>query len=179
MNIHQGDENDDGEMDVTELEIIKIKTGTLSANYPYLIRKKEKGEYSFVVENTMLEAAADNTIDCSSVKIKYNFTGTSTGIEGYEMYDKGYYALSGGALMQAANSDVYLKPLRWYMSIETRSGVKASKTIKIRVAGETTGVEEITTDNNSTPVYYDLSGRGVENPTCGIYIVNGKKRVIK
>ena len=91
INIHQADNDDDGNMDETELEVIKIKSGTLSANYPYLIRKKAKGAYSFVVENTVLEAAANNAIDCSSVKIKYNFIGTSTGVSGNEMYNNGYY----------------------------------------------------------------------------------------
>ena len=47
--------------------------------------------------------------------------------------------------------------------------------------GSTTGIETIETSKNSTEdgVYYDLQGRRVENPTRGVYIVNGKKVVIK
>ena len=47
--------------------------------------------------------------------------------------------------------------------------------------GSTTGIETIETSKNSTEdgVDYDLQGRRVENPTRGIYIVNGKKVVIK
>ena len=41
----------------------------------------------------------------------------------------------------------------------------------------TTGIEETVSETNS--VYYDLQGRKVEHPTTGIYIVNGKKTVIK
>ena len=47
--------------------------------------------------------------------------------------------------------------------------------------GETTGIETIegTKQNTEDGVYYDLQGRRVENPTRGVYIVNGKKVVIK
>jgi hypothetical protein len=45
----------------------------------------------------------------------------------------------------------------------------------------TTGsIEEVATDNEQqTTDIYDLMGRRVENPSKGIYIVNGKKTVIK
>ena len=47
--------------------------------------------------------------------------------------------------------------------------------------GGTTGIETIENSKHSTDdgVYYDLQGRRVENPTRGVYIVNGKKVVIK
>ena len=47
--------------------------------------------------------------------------------------------------------------------------------------GGTTGIETIESSKHSTEdgVYYDLQGRRVENPTRGVYIVNGKKVVIK
>ena len=43
----------------------------------------------------------------------------------------------------------------------------------------TTAIEGIETESAAPAVYYDLSGRRVENPTRGIYIVNGKKVYIK
>lgn len=47
--------------------------------------------------------------------------------------------------------------------------------------GGTTGIETIENSKHNTEdgVYYDLQGRRVENPTRGVYIVNGKKVVIK
>ena len=46
------------------------------------------------------------------------------------------------------------------------------------VAGETTGIEAAASENAAS-VVYDLLGRRVDNPTSGIFIVNGKKVVIK
>ena len=43
----------------------------------------------------------------------------------------------------------------------------------------TTGVEEVKTENGEAKAVYDLQGRKVVNPTSGIYIVNGKKTFIK
>ena len=40
---------------------------------------------------------------------------------------------------------------------------------------ETTGIEMPTAESNANAVVYDLQGRRVQNPTKGLYIVNGKK----
>ena len=57
----------------------------------------------------------------------------------------------------------------------------AQRSLSIRFDnGTTTDIEEI--ENESVceqNVYYDLQGRKVENPTNGIYIINGKKVFIK
>ena len=44
-----------------------------------------------------------------------------------------------------------------------------------------TGIDGVVTDSfNGLPdVYYDLNGRAVENPTSGVYIINGKKVLVK
>lgn len=44
-------------------------------------------------------------------------------------------------------------------------------------SGATTGIVEM--EKAETATYYDLQGRKVERPTTGIYIINGKKTVIK
>ena len=42
-----------------------------------------------------------------------------------------------------------------------------------------TGIQNIKGKTQNDGIYYDLSGRRVEKPTKGIYIVNGKKVIIK
>ena len=45
--------------------------------------------------------------------------------------------------------------------------------------GETTGIANVNVNANANSSWYDLSGRRVANPTKGLYIVNGKKVIIK
>ena len=51
----------------------------------------------------------------------------------------------------------------------------AEANIRMRFDDDATGIGSIENDADKTPVYYDLMGRRVDNPTKGIYIVNGKK----
>ena len=56
----------------------------------------------------------------------------------------------------------------------------AQKSVSIRFdEGETTGIDELKGENGEVKTIYDLSGRVVENPTSGIYIIDGKKVLIK
>ena len=48
-----------------------------------------------------------------------------------------------------------------------------------RYAEESTGIEKSEIINHKSEIIYDLTGRRVTHPTKGIYIVNGKKVVIK
>ena len=42
-----------------------------------------------------------------------------------------------------------------------------------------TGIDDIEAENGNVRNVYDLQGRVVENPTNGIYIINGKKTFVK
>ena len=42
-----------------------------------------------------------------------------------------------------------------------------------------TGISDIVTETPADTSIYDLSGRRVENPKKGVYIVNGQKQVLK
>ena len=43
----------------------------------------------------------------------------------------------------------------------------------------TTAIDEVKSDNVESNLMYDLMGRKVTNPTKGVYIINGKKRLVK
>ena len=93
--------------------------------------------------------------------------------------DKYNYILQQGKFNMATNG--YLKANRAYLSTEYDVTTAGTRSMEIFFdEGETTGIadnnRETITNNGS---FFDLQGRKVANPTKGLYIVNGKKVVVK
>ena len=65
-----------------------------------------------------------------------------------------------------------------YLNVPSAQGVR-SLTIRFEGDEETTAIEPSTLNAQPSTVIYDLQGRRVETPAKGVYIVNGKKVVIK
>ena len=183
--IVQRDNDDDGEIDETEVEIIKMKSGSTQPNAPYLIRAKTTGEKTFFVKNTTVYAAPEEEkfVDCSTTTATFFFVGTYNTIPYETLAEYGYYAMGGGELVMSNGSD--LKPFRWFMVVETRSYRPSSHdrakviTLKVLDEDETTGVANIQHQSDNTQLY-DLNGRKVSenNLKPGVYVKNGKKFVV-
>ena len=184
--VRQLDMDDDGVIDKTTMDVVKIKSGNLIPNTPYLIKAKTTGEKTLSASGVTLHKAEENSIDCRTTIAEYTFTGTYTTIPASTLIANNYYAMGGGSLIITdGTSD--LKPYRWYMKIDARNPMYNvsldAKTITINVLNEeseTTGVEELRIVNDKSPVY-DINGRKVndKNLKPGIYIKNGKKFVVK
>lgn len=188
--MHQYDDDEDGTFDRTVMEVLRVKAGeTLTANTPYLIKPKTAGHKVITLTDALMRPAASNSLDCSSVRISYTFTGTYYGISGADMYANGYYALAGGAMCTATDPDVALGAFRWYMQAVSRmEGGNLSQTspriVIVVKDGETgtTGIDSINTPSAPSAPVYDLHGRrivtsGKQLPK-GVYIVN-RRKVIK
>lgn len=184
--VRQYDNDEDGVVDETIMDVMKIKSGSLIPNTPYLIKAKSVGEKTITINNATLYQAEENSIECSTMLAKYTFTGTYSTIPASTMSANNYYAMGGGSLiMTDGTSD--LKPFRWYLNIESRSPMysvsNAAKTITINVVGEeeATGISQMSSDREHSSAIYDLNGRKMSQKTLksGLYIKNGKKIIIK
>ena len=185
--IRQLDKDDNGTIDETIMDVIKIKSGSTAPNTPYLIKAKSVGEKTFSLTDATLYPAEEKSVDCSTTIAKYTFTGTYSTIPSATMIANNYYAMGGGDLIQSDGSND-LMPYRWYMKAEARNSSynasNAAKTITINVIGDeeevTTGVKELQMINDKFAVY-DLNGRKVNENSLkpGIYVNNGKKFVVK
>jgi hypothetical protein len=185
-NTRQYDRDDDGVKDETIIEAFKMTSGSLEANYPYLIRAKVAGVKDIVVTNATLYATEENSIDCSSVFETYTFTGTYSRMSSVLLpQDEGYYALSGGEWRPVADG-TSLGAFRFYLKIDSRNGggntVANARSIRMRFVGddeETTGIDNSQSIIDNSQLIFDLQGRRVDNPTKGVYIVNGKKVLVR
>ena len=184
--IHQYDDNDDGNIDRTILEFVKMKNdnSVIEPNTPYLIKAKKAGKKTISVENTTVYESKANSIECSTTTEQFTFTGTYKRISYLDIIWNPPYVLDGSRLKKTTSS---IDPYCWYMTRENRKSAyginnnNTAKEISIRVVGEeTTGIANIqhTSPNTQT---YDLNGRKVNenNLKPGMYVKNGRKFVIK
>ena len=186
--VHQYDTNDDGDIDKTVLEFVKIKSGTTYPNTPYIIRAKEKGKKTLYAENVTLYESDVNQIKCSTTAQEFIFTGNYKKVSKMDLmaYYTNKYTMHLGDI-NYINLITGVGAYRWYMEIEDRDSAyginnnNTAKEISIKVVGEeTTGIANIQHKSPDTQIY-DLNGRKVNenNLKPGMYVKNGRKFVVR
>lgn len=195
-NVHQYDEDNDGLIDKTALEVILLPEGSRTeANVPYMIKAKHEGYKTLTADNVLVEAAAPYEHDVTSWNTRFIFHGTYDGVTGDDMFNNKYYAFADGGLKQVSQP-VPMKGYRWYLDIQDRAGeklptAKAISLIILDEEGNVTGVEEVELDGNAaagngySAGVYNLQGQKVRDNADdlvglpkGVYIINGKKVIL-
>jgi O-glycosyl hydrolase len=160
----------------------------INANEPCLI-KPSTAASSYVVEDVSLSTASTpaNTLSYNSGTETVSLIGTYSTIP--NLYNVGgssdaVYFLSGGKLYKAdAESNVSMKGFRaYFVDSNSMNGAKPS----ISIDGVPTSIQNIDDASDDTiKTVYDISGRrmygitSVKSLKKGIYIVNGRKLVVK
>lgn len=188
--IRSYDNDENGEIDDMTMEIIRINSGTLNANHPYLIRAKNEEAQSMeiVLSDATLYSTEEISLNCSSMYMEFTITGTYNTLSYEDLEEK--YAISTSGAWQKLSEGSSLKPFRLYMEMTPRDSspvkVEAAALSRIRINmqgedGNTTGVEILEAPQSiNDAVLYDLYGRKVTTPVKGgIYISNGKKVIVK
>ena len=186
--MHAYDRNTDGQIDELEMEIILLTEGTLHANHPYLIRAKSEAAKELnlsLTDATIYNTEERTTITCSSAYMNFELVGVYEQKTAAEL--DGCYAITTEGAWAPVAAGAVLNPFRLYLNMEARSGspVKvnpaALSKIRIRMMGDNvaTDIDAVGVEGAGKQVIYDLSGRRVENPGKGLYIVNGKKVMMK
>ena len=154
---------------VTLTRVQSIKGGT------GLFLKAEPGEYVIpVIENSSyntlnllvgtLEQTTVNSTSGTMSNYKFTIAEGDTAPMFYPFEDNTTFS-AGKAYLQI--------PTAWLPAT-------AQKSLSIRFDdGETTDIDEVKGEGEKVKTVYDLQGRVVENPTSGIYIIDGKKVLVK
>ena len=141
-------------------------TTAMAANQPYIIKVKEMFTGATIENVDIVEGTPTQTIGDWQFVGSYVLTNIPIG---------GYF-FSNNKLYHAANANNTLKPFRAYLK---NNGANAHE-LNFTVDGETTSVADVRGQiEDGRCEYFNLAGQRVAQPAKGLYIVNGKKVVIK
>ncbi len=141
------------------------------ANMPYMFKPAKE-----TVSAKMVEVKA--TIPGAPVVGSATFEGTYDQKSILSDASTQYYCFKAedGKLVHVIDNSMTVDPFRCY--IKVTGGALLGRFLDIVVDDETTAVKNIKVGSEDN-VYYDLSGRRVLYPKKGMYIMNGKKVIIK
>jgi len=130
-------------------------------------------EYPFTnIGIGQLPAVQNNSITTTE-GYTLQFVTETTELASDASYD--YYGFSNGKFVKAAYATV--NPFRSYIMVAKSANAPATL---IWTDDEATGISSLKADiQNGKADVYDLQGRRVLNPVRGLYIVNGKKVIVK
>ena len=150
----------------------------LKGNMPYVYRPKSAVEdYEFKTENATLLAMTDaSVLQTSTTKATYDFYGTYANTTA-TTESPFYYINTSGTISRGTT--VSVGPYRWILRATAKGGISYAPKFTFAEGGETTGITTVNHETITNSRYFNLSGQRVAQPTKGLYIVNGRKVVIK
>ncbi len=155
---------------VTMTRVMTTKGGT------GLFLKGEQGSYQVPI----IAESDDNTLNLlvgTLAKVTVNskddtYTNYKFTVKEGET-EPGFYNFADNSTLSA--NKAYLRiPTAWLPSTSDAKSVRMWFEDE-----EATGIDEINTNRPDSDTIYDMQGRRVKNPSKGMYIVNGKKMIIK
>ena len=142
----------------------------MKANQPYAI--KVASDFTSATINGVNIVAGTPTQTVGD----WNFVGTYSSTK---VPTESYYFKSNQLYQKGASGTTSMKAFRAYL---TYTGGAGAPVLNFTIDGETTGIAHISADgrmNLEEGAVYNLAGQRVSQPARGLYIVNGKKYVIK
>ena len=157
----------------TEVELT-AELSVIAAEMPYFIYNDNDTE----VEVSIIVSSSDpDNVEYDSEHFKGTLVDKTFTDEDMQQAD--HYVLSGGSSFVWVKDAGTLSAGKCWIELIPTSAAHARR-LSIVHEGETTGISTVkTTVDTKDAAVYDLQGRRVMQPTKGLFIVNGKKVVIK
>lgn len=146
------------------------------ANTPYLVAVTTGTHQVGSDGETTVDFTA--AVNDSEVHDGHQLKGTLTGLSNTDA--QGFYVLQADNQWGRVNTEhvnVYIPPFRAYI---VSASAASNAPLQSVLQGDITAVDRIyTRDSDGTGRWYNLNGQSVTSPTKGLYIVNGKKVILK
>ena len=140
-----------------------------AANTPLLVKNNSAKTKTFLLIPTFEQA--------DYVTVADEFKGTLTGTTLSLVVGCHNYAFNGLEFVPVKNS-IEVGPNKAWLAV--MAGTPPSRAITLAFDDDATGIGELKGSRTEELKFYDLNGRKVQSPTRkGIYILNGKKVVVK
>lgn len=164
-----------------DVKVAELTSGTAStlnfstvtetaANQPYAIKVASDFTSATINGVNIVAGTPTQTVGDWNFVGTYSSTTVPTG---------SYYFKSNQLYQKGASGTTSMKAFRAYLTYTGGAGAPA---LNFTIDGETTGIAHISADgrmNLEEGAVYNLNGQRVSQPARGLYIVNGKKYVIK
>ena len=138
---------------------------SIAANTPYMIKVSGDVTEAKTINGVNIVTTGNQYVDQSGVRFQGVYASTNM--------EAGDYFFSNNNLYKATSSTKPIKPFRAYFK-DVPAGAH------LMFYDETTGISEMEKmRNGENERFFDLQGRRIAQPTKGLYIVNGKKVVLK
>ncbi len=147
------------------------------ANTPFLLIPSEiRSDNTYLLDKVTVHEGELTDAEFTNGKLVGSYAA-STVINKSEDSSLTNYVISNDRFYFIDSTPATMKSTRAYLVLNTPVG--GAKSVVTFGDGIADGIETLTVDDLNNATIYDLSGRRVSNPARGIYIVNGKKVIVK
>ena len=144
--------------------------GVVPAETGVLLRGTAGETYTLTISDDEATTVTDNALVAVTTQTAISQTAG----------DYTNFGLSGGVFKKVNSNGGTVKANRAYLRIPTSALTAEAREISLVWDEDVTGINDVRSQTDDVRgVYYDLQGRRVVNPTKGLYIVNGRKVIVK
>ena len=149
-------------------------------NYDVIQVTLKKGDSAVNGVKIGLSTAEASTVQLAPAMRRAASTDEITNYGLQEVYNGGYFIVNKGANVTADNLSITAYDGNSTPAISTVIDTNGNVTGFTVDYGDTaTGITDLDAEPQGEAVIYDLQGRRVKNPTHGIYIINGRKTLLR
>ncbi|MBP1540974.1 MAG: hypothetical protein ILA25_02255 [Prevotella sp.] len=161
-------------------------TGSVAANTPMIIKCSAAGLYVIPGKdttgdnNTPLSVENYYETDVNGIKFVGSYVQKNPCTDDYTDTDYDCYGISADGTSLVKMAGAQTSYYRAFLAVKKNNAGSRSLSIGFDDDNEPTGIKAVNNiDTNADGIYYNLSGQRVAQPTKGLYIVNGKKVIMK